>query len=149
MGCDNPCIMETSHNGKSAVPNQPSLKPFQVLKVSREVEWAPVRDGKGRHAPETARCGKRGGEGLLFFYPIGWGWLRTTTTTTTTTTTITTNIGPGNIGLKSLNMLSQFGHFFDRLTMHRLHCALATSVGVTRFWTWELFFKAQPPKRND
>jgi len=26
-----------------------------AFKVSREVEWAPVRDGKGRHAPETAR----------------------------------------------------------------------------------------------
>lgn len=72
MGYDNPGIMETSHNGKSAVPNQPSLKLFHVLKVSREVEWAPVRDGKGRHAPETARCGKGGGK-LLFFDPIGWG----------------------------------------------------------------------------
>ena len=92
-------------------------------------------------------------DGLHVFDPIGWGWLRTTAaaaaaaTTTTTTTTTTTNIGPGNISLKRLNMLSQFGHFSDRLTMHRLHCALATS-GVVRFFLGAFFFKAQPPKKE-
>ena len=67
--------MDPMGNGKSPRffihVNQPSLKLLQVLKVSREVEWAPVRDGKGRHAAETARCGKRGGDTLIFLILLG------------------------------------------------------------------------------